>query len=132
MAGNLVSDDPAAKFARMEVQIFGSRKSADTRAALRFFAERRITTHFVDFTVRSPAVGELSRFAQRFGVGGIVDRQSKRFAELGWASARYPDARWLEKLSEEPLALKMPLVRCRQRLTVGAAEAEWKTWLAAG
>jgi arsenate reductase len=32
----------------VEVQIFGVRKSADTRAALRFFAERRIKVHFVD------------------------------------------------------------------------------------
>ena len=32
----------------MEVQIFGIRKSAETRKALRFFAERRIKTHFVD------------------------------------------------------------------------------------
>ena len=31
----------------MEVQIFGVRKSTDTRGALRFFSERRIKTHFV-------------------------------------------------------------------------------------
>ena len=36
----------------MEVQIFGTRKSADTRRALRFFAERRIKTHFVDLQER--------------------------------------------------------------------------------
>lgn len=112
----------------MEVQIFGTKKSTETRAALRFFAERRVKVHFVDFTVRSPAVGELTRFVQRFGVAGIVDPTSKRFQELGWASARYPDSRWIERLSEEPLALRMPLVRWHQRLTVGAAEAEWKTW----
>jgi len=35
----------------MEVQIFGVRKSADTRAALRFFADRRIKTHFVELSV---------------------------------------------------------------------------------
>src|SRR4051812_12966138 len=32
----------------MEVQIFGVKKSADTRKALRFFAERRVKVHFVD------------------------------------------------------------------------------------
>lgn len=115
----------------MEVQIFGSKKSADTRSALRFFAERRVKTHFVDFAVRGPAIGELTRFAQKFGVTGILDQDSKRFHELGWASARYPDSRWLEKLSEEPMVLRMPLVRWQQRLTVGAAEPEWKLWLAA-
>jgi CubicO group peptidase (beta-lactamase class C family) len=35
--------------------VFGVRKSAATRAALRFFPERRIRTHFVDLDERSPA-----------------------------------------------------------------------------
>ena len=49
----------------MEVQIFGLKKSVDTRKALRFFSERRIKSHFVDFAERSAAPGELKRFAQR-------------------------------------------------------------------
>ncbi len=35
----------------------------------------------------------------------------------------------LEKLSLEPLLLRMPLVRYQQRLTIGAAEATWKEWM---
>ena len=58
----------------MEVQIFGVKKSADTRKALRFFAERRVRTHFVDFDERAPALGELRRFVQKFGIEAIVDR----------------------------------------------------------
>ncbi len=54
----------------MEVQIFGVRKSAGTRKALRFFAERRVKTHFVDLQVRAASVGELRRFAQKFGIEG--------------------------------------------------------------
>ena len=42
----------------MEVQIFGIKKSADTRKALRFFAERRIKTHFVDLQERPASPGE--------------------------------------------------------------------------
>jgi hypothetical protein len=34
----------------MDVQVFGTKKSAETRKALRFFAERRVRTHFVDLT----------------------------------------------------------------------------------
>jgi arsenate reductase len=37
----------------MEVQIFGVRKSVNTRKALRFFAERRVKTHFVDLQERA-------------------------------------------------------------------------------
>jgi hypothetical protein len=51
----------------MGVQIFGIRKSADTRKALRFFAERRVKTHFVDLEERPASPGELNRFAKKFG-----------------------------------------------------------------
>ena len=117
----------------MEVQIFGVKKSADTRKALRFFAERRVRTHFVDLTERAASPGELQRFAQKFGVGSLIDTSSKRFAELGLAHARLSDQRWMEKLIDEPLLLRMPLVRQVgagvKGLSVGAAESEWKSWV---
>ena len=112
----------------MEIQVFGVRKSADTRAALRFFAERRIKVHFVDLNERAASVGELRRFAQKFGVSALVDRESRRFGELGLRSAILSDERWLEKLSLEPLLLHMPLVRNQQQLTIGAAQETWNTW----
>jgi arsenate reductase-like glutaredoxin family protein len=113
----------------VEVQIFGIKKNADTRKALRFFAERRVKTHFVDFADRAASVGELKRFVQRFGVAALVDRDSKRYHELGLAHTQYSDDRWLEKLADEPLLLKMPLTRAANRLTIGLAESEWRSWL---
>jgi arsenate reductase len=112
----------------MEVQIFGVRKSADTRKALRFFAERRVKTHFVDLQERAASPGELRRFAQKFGADALVDRSSRRFADLGLGAARLSDDRWLDRLVEEPLLLRMPLVRWQHRLTVGEAEATWREW----
>lgn len=112
----------------MEVQIFGIRKSADTRKALRFFAERRVKTHFVDLQERPASPGELQRFAHRFGVGALVDRQSRRFADLGLAAAQLSDDRWLEKLVAEPLLLRMPLARHGSQLTIGDAVETWRSW----
>ena len=112
----------------MEVQVFGIKKSADTRKALRFFSERRIKTHFVDLMERAASLGELKRFAQKFGVGALIDKDSKRFDELGLRYAQLSDERWLEKLSYEPLLLKMPLVRNANQLGIGADEALWKNW----
>jgi arsenate reductase-like glutaredoxin family protein len=116
----------------MEVQIFGVRKSPETRKALRFFSERRIKTHFVDFAERSMSKGELQRFAQRFGVDALLDRDSRVFGELGLRHATLSEERWLEKLSEQPLLLRMPLVRQvgsgAKGLTVGLAEEEWRQW----
>jgi arsenate reductase len=116
--------------AGMDVQIFGVKKSAETRKALRFFAERRTRTHFVDLQERAASRGELQRFAQKFGVAALVDESSKRYGDLGLRTARYGDERWLEILVEEPLLLKMPLVRRGNALTIGASEDTWKSWLA--
>jgi arsenate reductase-like glutaredoxin family protein len=115
----------------MDVQIFGVKKSAETRKALRFFAERRTKTHFVDLMERAASRGELTRFAQKFGVQALIDQSARRFGELGLQTARYGDERWLEILVDEPLLLKMPLVRHGNALTIGAAETTWKSWLAA-
>lgn len=113
----------------MEVQIFGINKSADTRKALRFFAERRIKTHFVDLTIRAASIGELQRFAQKFKAEALVDRNSKRFLELGLQYTVLSPERWVQKLSEEPLLLKLPLVRNGKELTIGVEEKIWRGWL---
>ncbi len=112
------------------IQIFGTRKSAETRKAQRFFAERRVQVHFVDLAQRAASPGELRRFVQKFGVQALVDRESKRFRELGLGASHLSDERWLEKLAAEPLLLRQPLVRNENQLTVGEAEATWKEWLA--
>ena len=113
----------------MDVQIFGVRKSADTRKALRFFAERRVRTHFVDLNERAASLGELNRFVQKFGLENLVDTESKRYDELGLRHARLSNERWLERLIDEPLLLRMPLVRNGGSLTVGLAEQEWNAWV---
>ncbi len=114
---------------QLEVQILGTKKHSDTRKAERFFKERRVKVHFMDFAVRAPSVGELKRFAQQFGIEALIDREGKRFAELGLGPSRYGEEKWLTLLSEEPELLVQPLVRCKQRLTVGLAEAKWKEWV---
>ena len=113
----------------MEVQIFGIKKSADTRKALRFFSERRIKTHFVDLLERPAALGELRRFAQKFGVMALVDKESRRFDELGLRYAQLSDDRWLEKLAIEPLLLRIPLVRNANQLVIGTDEETWNSWI---
>jgi len=114
----------------MEVQVFGIRKSAETRKALRFFSERRVKTHFVDLNERAASLGELKRFAQKFGIGALIDSNSARFQDLGLRHARMSDDSWLTKLADEPMLLKMPLVRNSNQLTIGLALEIWKSWTA--
>ncbi|MGH7657509.1 MAG: OmpA family protein [Gemmatimonadales bacterium] len=73
----------------MQVQIFGVKKDSGTRKALRFFAERRVKVHFVDLKERPASPGELHRFVQKFGLTALIDRDSRRYAELGLGAARY-------------------------------------------
>ncbi len=114
----------------MPVQVFGTKKSPGTRAALRFFAERRIKVHFVDLNERAASVGELRRFAQKFGVEALLDRDGRRFEELGLRAARYGEVAWLTRLADDPMLLKTPLVRNDNKLTIGEQQDTWKEWLA--
>ena len=67
-------------------------------------------------------------------VGALIDRASPAFASQGMRHATASDERWLDKLSEEPLMLRMPLVRQiglgAKGLTIGLAEEEWRLWIA--
>ena len=63
-------------------------------------------------------------------MAALIDESSRRYGELGLRTARYGDERWLEILVDEPLLLKMPLVRRGNALTIGASEDTWKSWLA--
>jgi arsenate reductase-like glutaredoxin family protein len=113
----------------VEVQVFGTQKNPDTRKALRFFSERRIRVHFVNLSERPASRGELLRFVQRFGVTALIDTHAARYRDLGLASARYSDDYWLQLLCDEPLVLRQPLTRCKNRISIGLAEQEWRTWI---
>jgi arsenate reductase-like glutaredoxin family protein len=116
----------------MEVQVFGVKKSADTRKALRFFSERRIRAHFVDLVERPMSDGELQRFIQRLGVEALIDRDGKRYEELGLRNSQVSAGRWVDRLLAEPTLLRLPLVRRLgqpQGYTVGSAEETWEEWI---
>ncbi len=113
----------------MEVQVFGTQKNQDTRRALRFWSERRVNVHFVDLRQRAASRGELQRFVQRFGLTSLIDKSSRRYAELGLSVARMGDDRWMQVLEQEPLILAQPLTRWGSKLTIGLAEPEWKAWV---
>ena len=115
----------------MEVQIFGTQKSQDTRRALRFWSERRVKVHFVDLKERAASKGELQRFVQKFGLTALIDKSSKRYQDLGLGVSRLSDERWLTLLTEEPLLLIQPLTRWGGKLTLGVAESDWTAWVAA-
>ena len=67
------------------IQVFGLDDSPATRAALRFFRERRIVVHYVDLRKKPIAAGELRRFADRLGAAALLDTESRAYREQGLA-----------------------------------------------
>ena len=59
--------DPAMPPPELSVQIFGHDRDQGTRAAVRFFKERRVQIHQVDLTRKPIARGELRRFVDKLG-----------------------------------------------------------------
>ena len=111
------------------VQIFGFKDCQATRKAQRFFSERCIPVHFVDLSERPASGGELRRFQEKFGASALIDRQSKRFLELGLRVSGDSPERLLQRALTEPRLLRTPLVRCGSKLTIGHAPDEWQRWL---
>jgi len=114
----------------VSVQIFGVKNSPATRAAERFFKERTVAIHFVDLKQKPMAPGEIKRFIDRFGLAGLLDAESKYFADAGLKYVKHTDAGLLAKIEREPKLLLLPLVRCGNRLSIGHDEEAWRAMLA--
>ena len=67
----------------MIVQIFGVKSSQETRAAERFFKERRAQIQMVDLKQKALAPGEIKRFIDKFGLNGLLDVDGKSFEDAG-------------------------------------------------
>lgn len=86
----------------MNIQIFGTKKSFDTKKAQRFFKERRIKVQFIDLREKEMSKGELTSVMQ--AVGGIG------------------------KLLENQQVLAEPIVRNGKKATVGYCPDVWGAW----
>jgi len=111
------------------VQIFGIKDSRATRAAERFFKERRIPIQLVDLKVKPMAPGEIRRFIDRFGLHALLDAESKAFSDAGLKYLKLSDSDLLTRIEREPKLLKLPLVRAANRLSIGQDESAWKAML---
>ena len=113
----------------MNVQLFGTKKCADTRKAERYFKERGIKLHVVDLAQKGMALGELRNVAARVGgIEALIDREGKRYVERGLKYAAPTGPRIEQMLVDDPLLLRTPIVRAEGRATVGYAPEIWKTW----
>ena len=114
----------------VNVQIFGIRNSSATRAAERFFKERRVPIQFVDLKQKSMAPAEIKRFIDRFGLTSLLDTEGKPYVDGGFKYLKMTDAELLGRIEREPALLRLPLVRAANKVSVGHDEDAWKSIVA--
>jgi arsenate reductase-like glutaredoxin family protein len=118
-----------ASHAMKIVQIFGLKNSQSTRAAERFFKERRVPVQFVDLKVKPMAPAEIGRFIDRFGLAALVDTESKPYINAGLKYMKMDEAELLARIGRDPALLRLPLVRADKKLSTGQDEEAWKAML---
>jgi arsenate reductase (glutaredoxin) len=113
------------------IQVFGLEGDRATRAALRFFKERRIDVAFVDLRRRPIAPAELRRFVDRLGAAACADTEGRAWRDAGLGYLSMTDEELAARLLADVRLLRLPLVRHGSSVSAGQAEAIWKGWLAA-
>ncbi len=112
------------------IQVFGLEDSQPTRAAVRFFRERRIVVSFVDLRKKPIAPGELRRFIERLGTTAVLDVDSRAYADAGLAYLTTDISGIMARIHADVRLLRLPLVRHGDDVTAGRDEATWSAWLA--
>ena len=112
----------------MNIQIFGTKKSAETRKAERFFKERGIKFQLVDLKEKGLSKGEFQSVSQAVGgLDAMIDQDCKDKDLLAMIKYIAAEDR-LEKVLENQTVLKQPIVRNGKQATVGYQAEVWKQW----
>ena len=112
----------------MNIQIFGTKKSSDTRKAERFFKERGIKFQSIDLNQKGLSKGEFNSVLQAVGgVDAMIDPDCKDKDLLALIKYIAPEDK-AQKVLENQSVLKQPVVRNGRQATVGYQPDIWKTW----
>ena len=132
---NLVTYSCVFCYTDFMIQIFGTNKSFDCKAAQRFFKERHIPFQFVDIKEKEMSAGEfdsvVTALARTEGgrdaaLDALIDKKSKDYASIAYLD----DSEKEGKLFENQAALmKQPVCRNgKTEATVGMAQKIWEGW----
>ena len=110
----------------MNIQIFGARKSFDTKKAERWFKERRIKYQYHRPALKGIIPREYQSVKQKVGFAALVDPKSRAYEALYMAYIT-PQAQE-ETLLEHPELFRTPIVRNGREATVGYCPEIWASW----
>ena len=112
----------------MNIQIFGSRKSFNSKKAKRYFKERKIPYQFIDMKEKGMSRGELDSIKKAVGgLDALLDPGCKD-KELMTLMEYLSPADREEKALENPKVFKTPVVRNGKQATVGYCPEVWASW----
>ena len=110
----------------MNIQIFGSSKSFDTKKAERWFKERRIKYQYIDLLSKGLSPREYNSVKQKVGFDALVNTKCRAYEEL-YMPYITPEAQE-EKLLMYPELFNAPIVRNGKDATVGYCPDIWAKW----
>ncbi len=112
----------------MNIQIYGKSKCFDTKKAERYFKERKIKYQFIDLAKFGMSKGEYNNILKAVGsFDALLDKNSKAYESSFIEYLASQEAKE-EKLLENQIIFKTPIVRNGKQATVGYQPNIWKTW----
>lgn len=112
----------------MNIQIFGRAKCFDTKKAERFFKERGIKYQYIDLKQKGMSRGELESVIKAVGgLDKLIDDKSRsdNAALIKYLSSEEAKK---EKLLEDAVLIKTPVVRNGKKAAVGYSPEVWESW----
>lgn len=123
MEGRELSEDGT-----LNIQIFGTKKSFDTKKAQRYFKERRVKFQFIDLKEKGMSKGELESVARAVGgIDAVIDPKAKDADTVALVQYLAADQKF-EKVLDNQQILREPIVRNGRQATVGYEPDVWKGW----
>ena len=112
----------------MNIQIFGTKKSFDTKKAERYFKERGIRFQSIDMKEKGMSKGELQSVIQAVGrLDALIDPDCRDKDLLALLQYLDPSQK-VDKVLENQHVLRQPIVRNGRQATVGYQPDVWKSW----
>ncbi len=112
----------------MNIQIFGIKKSPDTRKAERYFKERGIKFQSIDMKEKELSKGEFhSVLRAAGGLEAMIDPNCKD-RELLALIHYIAEEDKEDKVFENQSVLRLPIVRNGHEATIGYTPDIWKKW----
>lgn len=112
----------------MNIQIFGTKKSFDTKKAQRYFKERRIPFQFINLAEKPMSKGELQSVVRAVGGLDALVNPDARDQDAAALVMHIAAVQRFEMLLENQQVLREPIVRNGRQATVGYAPDTWKSW----